>query len=132
MESIGNRRTERSRERGGVLAFTGMAVLTLVGMTVVGVDIGRLAFTATEVQTVAEVAATGYAHAWLRHATLADAFDNDVNVAEALPVINSNRIDGQQANDVNVPPGNYELGSYDFTTASFVSGGLPANAVRAT
>ena len=132
MDSVGNRRAERPRERGGILAFTGMALLTLVGMTVVGVDLGRLAFTATEVQTVAEVAATGYAHAWLRHAVRNDTFDNDVNVAEALPVIGGNRIDGQQATDVNVPPGNYVLGSYDFATDAFAAGVEPFNAVRAT
>ena len=86
------------RERGGILAFTGMALLTLIGMTVVGVDLGRLAFTATEVQTVAEVAATGYAHAWLKGISSPGGDPgNSACAADALAVIDDNRIDGRQA-----------------------------------
>src|SRR6185295_11349658 len=101
---------KRSRQRGAILAFTGIALLTLIGMTVVGVDLGRLAFTATEVQTVAEAAATGYAHAWLTHAAAVDGQENN-NAAcagDAYGVVNGNRIDGLQATRANVPDSNYE------------------------
>src|SRR5262245_22083282 len=87
------------RERGGYLAFTGMALLTLIRMTVVGVDLGRLAFTATEVQTVAEVAATGYAHAWLKGISSPSGGDpgDSACAADALGVVDANRIDGKDA-----------------------------------
>src|SRR5262245_11905183 len=126
---------KRPRERGAILAFTGMALLTLVGMTVVGVDLGRLAFTATEVQTVAEVAATGYAHAWVAGIKNNGADPGDAAcVADALRVVRGNRIDAKQAATGNIE--RYDRGYFDpdtngpFTMA--VPAGKTANAVRAT
>jgi hypothetical protein len=111
-----------------------MALLTLVGMTVVGVDLGRLAFTATEVQTVAEVAATGYAHAWLQGVKNGGDPGDGACAADALRVVRGNRIDTKQAANANIE--RYERGFFDpdtdgpFTTA--VPAGKTANAVRAT
>ncbi len=45
-------------ERGMALAFTAVALAAFLALVVVGVDLSRLAFTATEVQTVADIAAT--------------------------------------------------------------------------
>jgi hypothetical protein len=125
----------RPRQRGAFLAFTGMALLTLVGMTVVGVDLGRLAFTATEVQTVAEVAATGYAHAWLEGIKNGGADPGDgACAADALRVVRGNRIDAKQAANANIE--RYERGFYDPDTSGPFTTGVPAgktpNAVRAT
>jgi len=112
-----------------------MALLTLVGMTVVGVDLGRLAFTATEVQTVAEVAATGYAHAWLEGVKNGGSDPGDgACAADALKVVRGNRIDAKQAAIANIE--GYERGFYDPDTSGPFTTGVPAgetaNAVRAT
>ena len=118
-----------------ILAFTGIALLTLVGMTVVGVDLGRLAFTATEVQAVAEVAATGYAHAWIKGTTTNGTDPGDGTCqTEALTVVDANRIDGKVANAGNIE--SYERGFYDYDTSgpftTAVPNGESSNAVRAT
>jgi len=135
MKILTHRRHTRPHERGAILAFTGMALLTLIGLTVVGVDLGRLAFTATEVQTVAEVAATGYAHAWLKGAASPAGDPGDTAcAAEALPVVGGNRIDAATATASNIE--SYERGFYDFDTGgpftTAVPGGETPNAVRAT
>jgi len=134
MKPMVDRRCRRPRQRGAILAFTGMALLTLVGMAVVGVDLGRLAFTATEVQTVAEVAATGYAHAWLKGVSSGTDPGDGPCQAEALQVVDGNRIDGQQAAASNIE--SYERGYYNFATngpfTTAVPSGETANAVRAT
>jgi hypothetical protein len=126
---------KRSRQRGAILAFTGIALLTLLGMTVVGVDLGRLAFTATEVQTVAEVAATGYAHAWLKGESSPTGDPGDGACAtDAMTVIDGNRIDGRRAARANIE--GYERGFYNFSTNGPFTTAIPAgespNAVRAT
>jgi len=134
MNRMTNRHNARPREHGSILVFTGIALLTLVGMTVVGVDLGRLAFTATEVQTVAEVAATGYAHAWLKATSDWSDPGDAACAAQALAVVDGNRIDGKTATASNIE--RYERGFYDFSTAgpftTAVPGGESANAVRAT
>lgn len=130
----------RGRERGAILAFTGMALLTLVGMTVVGVDLARLAFTATEVQTVAEVAATAYAREWInqnQQGLTGACTGNPVDPCgtAALQVIDGNRINGQQATNTNIA--SYELGAYDFASfgpfrpGATSTGGQDVPAVRA-
>jgi hypothetical protein len=141
MKSLIKRRMRHPRERGAILAFTGMALLTLVGMTVVGVDLGRLAFTATEVQTVAEVAVTAYAHEWVNQGRAGTpgactASKSDVCGTAALAVIDGNRIDAQTATNTNIT--SYEFGAYDFATfgpfragATPAAGGKDVQAVRA-
>ena len=54
-------RTFRRGERGFAMAQTAIFLVALTGLVTVGVDIGRLAFTATEVQNMADVAATAAA-----------------------------------------------------------------------
>lgn len=126
---------ERKHEKGAILAFTGIVLLTLVGMTVVGVDLGRLAFTASEVQTVAEVAATGYANAWLADLPSGGECQEGTNspyAARTLEVVSGNSIDGDPADAANIEA--YECGHYNFDSGRprFTRGGEPANAVRAT
>ncbi len=48
----------RRRERGQALAWVGITLLTLTAFAVIGVDVGRLAFTAAEVQSIADATAT--------------------------------------------------------------------------
>ena len=109
-------------EHGAILAFTGIMVMTLVAMAVVGVDLGRLAFTATEVQTVAESAATGYAVAMQR--------GRPSPAADAYQVVAGNSIDGAAATPTNIA--SFEVGNYSAATQTFVSGAAPQNAVKAT
>jgi hypothetical protein len=111
----------RRSQRGAILAFAGMAVVTLVAMAVVGVDLGRLALTATEVQTVAEAGATAYAKAVQR--------DSGSPAADALAVVAHNRIDGAAATPANIT--SFEVGNYGAQTLAFVAGGTPENAVKA-
>lgn len=100
-----------------------------LALTVVGVDLARLAFTATEVQAVADVAATAGARSLFESAFNGGTGDA---VADALTVAAQNRIDGRVAsngNGIQVIP---VVGNYDFGTNTFSEGVSPQNAVRAT
>ena len=48
----------RKNERGFALVMVAISATTLLGFLPLAIDLGRLAFTANEVQTVADVAAT--------------------------------------------------------------------------
>jgi hypothetical protein len=113
-------------ERGVVTALAGALLLTLVAAVVVGVDVGRVAFTAGEVQTVADAAATAYAHSMLANQMGA----GEDPAAAALSVAAGNRIDGTPASEANL--GSYVEGTWSFDARSFTPGATPANAVRAT
>lgn len=116
----------RTRQRGAALATVGIFMIVLAGMAVLGVDVGRLAFTATETQVVADAGAVAYAKTML---------DNDVNDANDSPfvaadqVVEDNSIDGKSAIQAKVE---YAVGRFDFDQRHFRPGGFPANAVRAT
>src|SRR5207244_2741984 len=79
-------RTRSRRQRGAVLVTVGVALLTFLAMAAVGVDLAHLAFTATEVQSVAEVAATAGAEALINGGNV---------VAEAQTVAARNMVDGR-------------------------------------
>src|SRR5262245_16443309 len=57
----------RDRERGQALAFVGIAMMLFVALAVIGIDVGRLAFTAAETQSIADAAATAAAGAIGQH-----------------------------------------------------------------
>jgi hypothetical protein len=114
-----------------ILAMMGISLSAFLALTVVAVDIGRLAFTATEVQTVADVAATAGATA---------AVNGGNADAEARRIALENSVDGAAAStavdNLEIEIGNYllaaVLGSPTTTvektaTASFttVSGATP-------
>jgi hypothetical protein len=103
------------------LTVLAVSMTALLAVAVIAVDLGRLAHTATEVQTVADVAATAGATAIL--GVGADP------VVEALSVVTQNRVEGAAA---ALLPSAVELGSYDFASGTFVAGRTPLNAVRAT
>lgn len=100
-------------------------MIVLTGMAVLGVDVGRLAYTATETQVVADASAVAYAKTML---------DNEVGDTNQNPyvaadlVTDENSIDGKSASDAAL---DYAVGRYDFDTREFRPGGFPANAVRA-
>jgi Flp pilus assembly protein TadG len=117
------KRHARKRERGAVLTAFVLTSTALFALAAVGVDTGRLALTANEVQTVADAAATAGAHALLDGGSTATAR------AQAQTVAAQNRVNGNAA---AIEAGQLEVGSYDPQTQAFVNGALPANAVRAT
>jgi Flp pilus assembly protein TadG len=120
-QQMTRKRFDRS-ERGAIAALSGIVMLALASMVVVGVDLGRLAFTASEVQSVADAAANAYAIAMQR--------DRDDPQADAQQVVAGNSIDGAAALPANIEA--FELGNYSSQSLDFVPGGNPANAVRAT
>lgn len=119
------RRRPRTHQRGAVLAMMGMAMVAFIALTVVGVDLGRLAFTATEVQGVADIAATAGCRTLARN-SITGATDNPVSQAQA--VVAQNKVNGQAA---SIAAGDIVLGSWDFDSGSFTAGGPPNNAVQA-
>ena len=109
-------------ERGQVFVAAAVSLAAFLALTVVAVDIGRLAHTATEVQAVADVAASAGATALLKK-TFARA--NVDPIAEAQFVAGQNTMDGQAAVVTDIA-----LLHYDFASGGFTSGS--PNAVRAT
>jgi len=120
------RSSARTRQRGAALATVGIFMIVIAGMAVLGVDVGRLAYTATEMQVVADAGAVAYAKTML---------ENEVNDQNESPfvaadgVVEVNSIDGKSASNAAVE---YAVGRFNFDAREFRPGGFPANAVRAT
>jgi len=121
MQAIESR---RRRQRGAALAAVGIAMGAFIALTVVGVDLGRLAFTATEVQTIADVGATAGAQALATNFATGGSLNP---VAQAQTAAAQNRVDGSTA---SLAAGDVQVGNYNFATNAFAAGGLPSNAVR--
>ncbi len=111
--------TERDRERGQALAFVGIAMIMLVALAVIGVDVGRLAFTASEVQSIADAAATAAAGAIGAH-------ENDP-LAVATAVVRQNYVDARTGNvgsattDVvkSITPGVWDFSARTFKASTW-------------
>jgi Flp pilus assembly protein TadG len=116
-------RRARKSERGAILVATVLALPALFALAAVGVDTGRIAFTATEVQNVADAAATAGAQALLEGGTASTAR------AHAQTVAGQNAVDGSGA---TIQPAEIEVGQYNYQTNTFVNGATPPSAVRAT
>jgi hypothetical protein len=121
--------SSRTRQRGQALAFFGIGMLAFVALAVIGVDVGRLAFTAAEVQSIADAAATAGAGA------LADHRPNPLG--DATSVVGQNYVDartgtvGGATTDVikSITPGVWDSTSQTFAASSWTDPN--ANAVRA-
>jgi hypothetical protein len=94
-------------------------LVMLFAFAVVAVDVGRLAFTANEVQAVADIAATAGATA---------AFEGGNPVNQARDVVALNTVDGHPA---SIAASDVIPGRYDLETKTFTAGATPTNAVRA-
>jgi Flp pilus assembly protein TadG len=116
-------RRARKSERGAILAATVLALPALLALVAVGIDTGRIAFTATEVQNVADAAATAGAQNLLEGGTASTAR------SQAQTVGAQNAVNGSGA---TVLPAQIEVGQYNYTTHTFVNGAAPPSAVRAT
>ncbi len=121
--------SSRKNERGQALAFFGIGMLAFVALAVIGVDVGRLAFTAAEVQSIADAAATAGAGA------LADLRPDPLG--DATKVVGQNYVDartgtvGGNTTDVikSITPGVWDFTARTFTASSWTD--PTANAVRA-
>jgi hypothetical protein len=100
------------------MAYVGIAMLAFVAFTVIGVDVGRLGFTAAEVQSVADTAAVAAMSAAMR--------GRPNPVAEASEVVAKNWVDGGAATIGSAPTDiiqTLEPGTYDFATGVFTPNG---------
>jgi Flp pilus assembly protein TadG len=113
---------ERRGERGVALAFVVIGMLAFIPAAVVGVDLGRLAFVANEVQNVADVAAAAGAQTLLNGGTATTARNN------AQTVVAQNKVAGAAA---TMQTSDLLVGQYDPATKAFTNGATPENAVRA-
>lgn len=111
----------RKAERGFATIYLGISILALAAVATLGVDVGRIAFTATEVQSAADTVATTGA----KQLILGTANPR----TDAEDVLAANMIDGHAGQKSEIQT--FETGNYDGTTDSFSAGGTPANAVRA-
>jgi hypothetical protein len=109
-----------TNERGIALPAAAVAMVAILGLTTVGVETGRLALTATEVQNAADVAASSAANAVV---------DGDDPKSAALSVLARNSIDGRSVGSSQLK--SLEIGNYT-TETEFVADLLPYNAARAT
>ncbi len=116
--------THITNERGVGLISTVVVITALLAITVIGVGIARHSFTATEVQTVAEAAATAGAVALLNGGNDSTARNQGQLVAE------QNYVEGNLATPSMIPLNQIEPGN--FSNGSFSAGLTPFNAVRAT
>src|SRR5262245_56516549 len=122
-EEFKEMRRVRKSERGAILAATVLALPALLALAAVGIDTGRIAFTATEVQNVADAAATAGAENLLKGGTASTAR------SQAQTVGAQNAVNGSGA---TVSAAQIEVGQYNYTTNTFVNGANPPSAVRAT
>jgi Flp pilus assembly protein TadG len=116
-------RQARKSERGAILVATVLALPALLALAAVGIDTGRIAFTATEVQNVADAAATAGAQNLLEGGSATTAR------SQAQTVAAQNAVNGSGA---TVLPAQIDVGQYNYTTNTFVNGANPPSAVRAT
>jgi Flp pilus assembly protein TadG len=115
---------QHEHERGVALVAVAIFFAVLLGITAIGVDLGRLAHTSTEVQAVADAAATAGAIALNKRNGVAGGSLPDAHV-----VSGDNMMNGSLAPDANV---DIVEGNYNFATATFTAGGAKRAAVKAT
>ena len=126
---LGGHSSRHRSQRGQALAFVGICMVLFVGLAVIGVDVARLAFTAAEVQSIADATATAGAGALASHST--------TPLADATSIVQQNYVDartgsvGSGTTDVikSITPGIWDFTAKTFTASSWTD---PAtNAVKA-
>jgi len=111
-----------SNERGVAIPLMGVAFLVIIGFTGLGVDIGRLAVVADEVQNAADVAATAGAKQLFSPNP-----DTDTPREQAVAVLSENEISNTKVGSGNLKT----LESGNYADGVFTSNLEPINAVRA-
>jgi hypothetical protein len=107
-------------ERGFALAYVVLVLLAVCAVTALAVDIARTSFTASEVQSAADLAATAAATKLMTGGTTAQA------QADADTTVSKNTIDGHVAASVPITFGNVNQ------AGTFTANGNPLNAAKAT
>lgn len=105
-------------QNGQALPALAIGMLAMVGLTAAAVDVGRHAFTATELQNLVDAAASAAAKA---------AGNSGSAYSAAQAIAGLSRVDGQQA---SFTTGDVVIGKY--ASGTFTPGGTPSNAVRVT
>lgn len=105
-------------QEGIAVPLVAVTLVAIIALASVGVDTGRVAMVATEVQTAAEVAATAAT------INLADGGNPQTGANQAL---GHNTVNGAPATQATLV---LEQGHFD-PSYNFTAGGLPTNAVRA-
>ena len=108
--------SRRTKQRGIALAYFGIMLLMFVSFAVIGIDVGRLAFTASEVQSMADAAALGAIGA--HGAGVADP------TTQTRTLVGENTIDARAGNISNSTTAGIKTltpGIYDFATKSFTA-----------
>jgi Flp pilus assembly protein TadG len=113
-------RGRRARSRGVVLVLVALAMLVLLGLAALGIDVGRLAAAASEVQAYADSVATAGATALLLGASPGAA------ARQATTVGAVNRVDGRPGAQTRL-----RFGRWDAATATFTPTNVHPSAVEA-
>ncbi len=114
-------RSHRRHQRGSILAFAGLTIVPVAfGLIVLAVDVARIAFTASEVQALADSTALAGALAVSRG-------QDAVQAAQGNAV--TNFVDGRAA---SIATADVQVGVYTPATGVFVQTNVAANAVRTT
>jgi hypothetical protein len=100
-------------------------IAVLLGAGAIGVDVARLAFTATELQSVADASAVAGANTLLGNVQAQDARDP---IDDAIAIAARNHVDGEPA---TLARSDVILGRWDTASSEFLAGGVPNNAVQA-
>src|SRR5204863_1222687 len=102
---------KRKDERGFALALVLIFAIVLVMFTALGIDVARLTFTATEVQSVADSSARGGAMALMKNGGTAN---TGITRAKDIAVLNIMNGAASVRNDVVVDEGFYNFGTNKF------------------
>jgi hypothetical protein len=106
-------------QRGVALVVVAIFMVVILGFTTLGIDVARLAFTATEVQSVADAAARGGAMG-----LMASGGTPGTGIARAHQVSALNIMNGAASPDGDV---RVDEGQYNFATGQFECCTSPAN-----
>lgn len=110
------------RNRGAAVVLVGFALAASMGLAVVTIDLGHLSTAAGEVQTLADVAATGATRSLMQQSG-----KGSDPVAAVNAVLASNTVDGASGSEATR---DVQVGRYNFAKHSFSAGGGAPNAVR--
>ena len=138
MENRANqRKATLQNQRGQSMAMLAIGILSIMGLGAGAVDIGRHAFTATELQNLADAAASAAAKVAGNYCTTSPgtggicapnvAASNAAAYSAAQAMAQQNVVNGQVT---GFDPNDVVVGRYD--TGTFTPSGQPSNAVRAT
>jgi Flp pilus assembly protein TadG len=111
--------TLRRDERGSIMAWTALGLVSLLGMAALTVDMGYMYVLNNQLQTTADAAASAAAKALP---------DETAALAAAQDVVQQNMPSSAHGNVITAA--DVHFGNWDSATRTFTDGGSPTNAVR--